>query len=298
MKTVVLSAFLLFVSGTKLAAQSVSIDVTGGYCAPIASSFSSVSIRQFQNTAYPYFYSTTRTVKSTSYGQGGNAALNFNWFSKKDIGCGLRMNILFSSPSSYTADVVYLNGNNATYHFTDKPFSFQFIPHISFKHDFKVVTPVLEMGMLIGLTHVTEDYTALYYSGDVVQSSINNHGGALLGFYSSLGLQFKISKAVKFLLAVNCSVGSYSPTVWDRTSFFVNGQDRLGNLSVSDVKGTYVKTIDPSAAQSSSQPHQDQKYSAPFSNVGFSAGFAFTFGKKKGPGAPEKENKDNVIHPF
>ncbi|MCW3124962.1 MAG: hypothetical protein JWO03_620 [Bacteroidetes bacterium] len=301
MKQIFTILSILFCFGGALFSQSVSFDISGGYCAPIASAFSTVSDKEFQTATYPHFYSTTQTVKSTSYGQGGNVALNFNWFSKKDIGCGLRANVLFSAPFSYTIDVTYLNGNNATYNFRDRPFSFQFIPHICFKHDFKVVTPVIEMGMLIGITHVNEDYTANYFSGDVEASTINSHGGALLGFYSSMGLQFKVSKAVKILLAVNCSVGSYSPTQWDRTSLSVNGQDLMSVLAPVDLHGVYVKQLDHTAAQPASQPHQDLKYSVPFSSIGFSAGIAFTFDKKKSAAMGKegtKEKNDNVIHPF
>ena len=300
-KTYTLLLLCAFISGT-LFPQSVSLELTGGYCAPIASNFSAVSTKEFQSATYPTFYSTYQDLHSASYGQGGSVALNVNWFSKKDIGCGLRANALFSSPFSYTVYVTYLNGNGANFNFTDRPFSFQLVPHISFKHDFRVVSPILEMGMLLGFTHIDEDYQALYNSGDVVQSTIHNHGSILLGFYSSLGLSFKVSKAVRVMLAVNCSVGSYSPTQWERTSFTVNYIDQLGSLSTSDLRGTYVKQLDPSVSQPANQPHQDLRYSVPFSNVGFSAGIAFTFGKKKaGTSQPEpvRDTKDkNVVHPF
>jgi hypothetical protein len=301
-KNYTLLLFSLLVSATLLS-QSVSIELTGGYCAPIASDFSSVSTKEFQSATYPNFYSTYRDLHSTSYGQGGSVALNVNWFSKKDIGCGLRANALFSSPFSYNVYVTYLNGNGANFNFTDRPFSFQLVPHISFKHDFKVVSPILEMGMLLGFTHIDEDYQALYNSGDVVQSTIHNHGSILLGFYSSLGLAFRVSKAVRIMLAINCSVGSYSPTQWERTSFTVNYVDQTRVASRHPyLRGTYVKQLDPSISQPANQPHQDLRYSVPFSNVGFSAGIAFTFGKKKtGTTQPENvrdRNDKNVVHPF
>lgn len=276
--------------------QSTTFDITGGYCAPIASSFSSITAKEIEIQAAPYFYSDYRSLRSASYGQGGNVAFGFNWFSKKDFGCGLKLNALISSPFSYTTYVSYLSGNSATYNFKDKPFSFQFIPHLSFKHDFKVVSPVIEMGALIGITHVKEDYQATYSSGDVLQSSINNHGGALIGFYSSLGLSFKVSRVVRIMLSVNCSVGSYSPTDWERTSFVVNGVDQLIKLTPSQTYGVYVKELDPTASQSTGVPHRDLKYSVPFSNVGFNAGFSFNFVKKKDR-IKDKE-KPKELHSF
>jgi hypothetical protein len=279
-KTIITLLFSACISSS-LFSQSFTIALTGGYCLPIASSFNSKSAIEFQNAGFPSFYTAQQNLAYTSYGQGGNIALSFDWFSKKNIGCGLKLNAMISSPYSYTAAVTYLNSNSANYSFTDKPFSFQFIPHISFKHDFKVVDPILEMGMLIGITNVKEDYQANYTSGDVVNSTINNHGNVLLGFYSSLGLAFKVSKTVRIMLTVNCSAGSYSPSQWDRTSFTVNGMDQMSYLSTSQKQGTFVKQLDLTAPQSSNQPHQQLKYSVPFSNVGINAGFSFLLGKKK-----------------
>jgi len=285
---------LLFsaVLSLSLSAQSFNIGITGGYCAPIASSFNSVNSNQIQNQGFPQYYTSVQNLVSASYGQGGNIALNFDWFSKKNIGCGLTMNALISSPFSYSTYVSYLNGESAIFDFTDHPFSFQFIPHISFKHDFKVVSPTLQLGMLIGVTHVVTDYQADYSTGDIVQSSINNHGSAMLGFYSSLGLAFKVSKVVRIMVGVTCSAGSYSPSEWTRTSFVVNGTSQLSNLYTSEQQGVYVKQLDLTATQSTNQPSQSLKYSIPFSNVGFNAGISFMLYKHEKHNMTEKEKEE------
>ena len=79
--------FLLFISlSSFLFCQSVSIDFQAGYCLPIASSYHSIDAREIEVPTPPFYYSTYRSVRSASYGQGGNVAFGFNWFSKKDIG--------------------------------------------------------------------------------------------------------------------------------------------------------------------------------------------------------------------
>ena len=285
-KTIVTCLFFVSISAS-LFAQPFMISIAGGFCAPIASSFNSTYETEFQNQGFPKYYTAYQSLKYTSYGQGGNFAFAFDWFSKYNIGCGINMNTLISSPYSYSAFVTYLNGGSATFDFTDHPSSFQFIPHIDFKHNFKIVSPILQMGMLIGITHVKQDYQADYSSGGVVTSSINLHGGALLGFYSSLGLAFKVSKVVRITLGVNCSVGSYSPSRWDRTSFEVNGSSQLSSLPISQTQGVYVTKLDLTAAQSSGEPSRNLKFAIPFSNVGFDAGIAFAFQNK----AIEKHEK-------
>ena len=289
MKNIFTTVFISAFFSASLLAQSFNIGITGGYNAPLAGSFNTVNATQFENVGFPQYYTSLQTVTSASFGQGGNIALNLDWFSKKNIGCGLTMNALISSPYSYSTTVNYLSGVSAQYNFTDHPFSFQFIPHISFKHDFKVVSPILEVGMLVGITHVTEDYEAVGTNGTQIQSSINNHGNVMLGFYSSLGLAFKVSRVVRIMLAVTCSAASYSPSGWTRTSFVVNNTNQLSSLSTSELQGVYVKSMDQTVPQSSSQPHESLKFSMPFSNVGFNAGIAFVISKKKDK-AKEKQD--------
>jgi hypothetical protein len=260
-----------------------SLSVTGGYCLPIASSYRTKTRIEFQNQNFPNYYTTQESLSSASFGQGGNIALALDWFSKKNIGCGLKLNALISSPYTSTASVYYLNGSAADFTFVEKPFSFQFIPHISFKHDFKKVSPIVEMGMIIGITNIKEDYHAESSSGGVLQSSINSSGGALVGFYSSLGLAIRMSRTARFMIGLTCSAGSYSPTKWERKSYVVNGQDQMQYLSTSQTQGTFVKQLDLKASQPSGQPDQELKYSAAFSNVGINIGFSFVLAKRQKP---------------
>ena len=271
--------FILF--SATLPAQSFNIGISGGYDIPIASSFNYTKTVEFENQNFPHYYSTYHELANTSYGKGGNIAVTMDWYSAKNIGCGLKLNALISTPFSSSEDVFYLNGTKATFNFTDKPFSFQFVPHINFKHDFNKVSPYLEMGMLAGITHITQDYDAKNNTGSEIKSSINNKGNVLLGFYSSLGVAIKMSQVVHFTASVNCSAGSYSPAKWERTSFVVNGVDQLSSLRPSEKQGIYIKQLDLTATQSMYQPSQSLKYAVPFSNVGVNVGFLFVLGTKK-----------------
>ena len=295
------AALMLVICSHTLLAQKFSVEITGGYCAPLASDMHTTNATQFQvPVGYGVYAATTQTVTAQSFGQGGCVALNLNYFTKKDIGFGIKLNALISAPATAVINVTYYNNGTAQlvpYTYTDNAFSFQFVPHISFKHDFKRVSPILEMGMIIGVTNINSSYTGVT-STDVFQSTINDHGGAMLGFYSSLGLAFKISKAVKFLLAVNCTAASYSPTVWTRTAYTVNNVDLLSALPIYEAQGVYVKNVDNTATPNQTQPRQSLKYSAPFSNVGFTAGFAFQFGKQKNAVTPSVKDKDDALHPF
>lgn len=120
--------FLFVVFSSVLSAQSFNIGVSGGYDIPIASSFNYLNSVDYQNQAFPYYYSTYHSLTRTSYGKGGNIAVTMDWYSNKNIGCGLKINALISTPFKYSDNVNYLNGIDATYNFTDKPFSFS-LPH-------------------------------------------------------------------------------------------------------------------------------------------------------------------------
>ena len=204
----IFTLFAILIASIQLYSQSVHIGLSGGYCIPLATDLQTLNAIQIENYGYPPFYTSYRAVTPKSSGQGGNIAIHVDWFSKHNIGFGLKLNALFSSPISYSYLVNYLNGAVVKYDYKDKPFSFQFMPHASFKHDFKVVSPVLEMGMLIGVTNVVQDYNAISNYGETSTSSMRLYGNVLLGFYSSLGLAFRVSPAVSIPLAVNCSAGS------------------------------------------------------------------------------------------
>ncbi len=285
---------LFIVFSATLSAQSFNIGIAAGYDAPIASSFNSTNTVEFENQTFPYYYSTYHKLAYTSYGKGGNIAVTLDWYSSKNIGCGLKLNALISTPFSYSDFVTYLNATTATFNYTDKPFSFQFVPHINFKHDFNKVSPYLEMGMVVGITHITEDYDAKNSLGSEINSRVNYHGNVLLGFYSSLGVAVRISQVVHFTASINCSAGSYSPAKWDRTAFVANGVDQLNSLQTSQKQGIYVKQLDLSVPQPTYQPSQSLKYAVPFSNVGFNVGFLFVIATKSGATKDQLQRREKI----
>lgn len=288
---------ILVVSVSSIHSQAVHIGVSGGYCLPLATDYGTVHAEQFEINYYPHYYTGYRKITPRSSGQGANLAMNIDWFSKSNIGLGLKLNALFSSPVAYSYRVEYLGGTIVNYDYTSKAFSFQFVPHASFKHDFKVVSPVLEMGMLIGLNKVNESYNAASASGGRQSSDMNINGNIMLGFYSSLGLAFRVSPVIRLSLAVNCTAGSYSPSKWERTSFFANGVNRLNDLSTFDREGIFVKELDQTSPQQSNEPRRELKYAMPFSNVGINAGIIFVLSKKQVKKAPGPKDKPEV-HPF
>ncbi|HLP50259.1 MAG TPA: hypothetical protein VK154_05205, partial [Chitinophagales bacterium] len=161
----------------------------------------------------------------------------------------------------------------------------------------KVVSPVLEAGMIIGVAHIDRQATIkANYSQRIIQTTTRDFGGALIGFYSSVGMSFNVTPVFKINLAMNCTAGSYSPTRWNRTKFTVDGKDQLQALNTASREGTYVKELDFRATQSNSAPSKDIKYSAPFSSIGITVGLCFKFGKK--PKKVQKGKQPNVIQPY
>jgi hypothetical protein len=293
--TLRIAILVLLLSPSILYSQSVTFDITGGYCFPAAPDMRNINSTVYENQTFPYFYTTAASVKPVSFGKGGHLAFGFNWYSKKNIGFGLKLNGLFSSPFAYSTTVVYLQGVAVDYKLTDKAFSFQFIPHICYKHDFKVVSPMIETGMIIGITAIRQSYRGAYGSTEVY-SAARDYGGAMVGFYTSAGLAFNVSKVVKIMLAVNCSVGSYSPKKWEQTQYTVNGVDQLNSLPPSDRSGNYVAEKDLQAPQNNNQPGKQIKYSAAFSNVGITTGLCFMITKKKRN--PTLKDDSNMVQPF
>ncbi|MES2621175.1 MAG: hypothetical protein V4615_10015 [Bacteroidota bacterium] len=288
---------LLMLFFRSASSQSVTLDVMGGYCFSIAPSTEATVKNVSQIAVYPYYATTYAQVKRMSYGKGGNLSFNFNWYSKKNIGFGFKGNILFGSSFKYSNYVTTISAGKETFDYTDNSFSVQLIPHLCFRHDYKVVGPVLEAGMIIGMAQIEHHYTATssVYSG-TIKSTVREHGNALLGFYSSVGLSFNVSKVVKINLAVNCVAGSYSPSKWKRTSFTLDGKDQMMALNTSQKQGEYVKELDFTASQGTDVPSLDLKYSAAFSNVGVTTGVCFIITKKQRK--VTKNNEPNVVHPF
>lgn len=279
-------------------AQTTTLDISGGYSLPIASSTEPFQRNVFHDTSFPFYYTTSAKVKSMSYGKGGTLALNLNWYSKKDIGFGFKLNLLVGTPFNHSEVLTDLTGDKYYYQSSDKALSFQFIPHLCFKRDYKIVSPVLEAGMIIGMAQVNRGYVLTYSKHpDKIESNLRDYGNVLLGFYSSVGLSFNVSKVVKINLALNCLVSSYSPSSWKRTKFEVDGVDRLSALSVSDRQGQYVKELDLTVTQNTGAPGKDLKYSVPLSNVGITAGLCFKFVPKQKKKVTKKD-EPNVVHPF
>jgi hypothetical protein len=298
MKKYLPAIVLLLISlSTQVIAQAVTIDLTGGYCAPIAPGTRAINRTVYEIPVAPYYFTSEATVKTVSFGKGGQVALGFNWYSKKNIGFGIKLNAMISSPFAYTTRVYYINSYVADYSFTDKPFCFQFIPHFSFRHEFKVVNPVIEAGMIIGIASIKQDYHATYL-GHNVYSSSRDFGGAMLGFYTSAGLSFNVSKVVKIMLAVTCTAGSYSPKKWEVTKYTYDGINQLPYMPASRKSGQYVDSEVNPGPPSSNQPGKEVKYSAAFSNVGFSTGLSFVIGAKKKKSKKVKEKGPDDIHPF
>lgn len=290
----IISCIFLFASSVAVAQTSV-FSFAGGGDAPIARVYTTSSETQVQSFGQGYT-TVAQKVKPVSLGQGGNISLAYDWFSKKDIGFGIKLNAFFGAPFTLYGDQTSSSGDRIQYSVAERGFAGQLLPHFSVRHDFKKVCPVLEIGMMVGVNGVKENYEGYYNQSNEVTSTTWEKGGVSFGFYSSLGIWVRVSRVVRFSVAANCIVSSYSPTHWERTSFRVNGQDQLAQLSVYDTKGDYVAEVSNSTPQSSNTPRKSLKYSVPFSNVGFNVGFAFLFEKRKNQITDEKSKR--VIHPF
>lgn len=276
-----------------LYSQSFDLGISGGYCLPLASGFYS------NNTIYSAMgngYSPTQVnLAPFSYGNGGNVALNADWFFNKNIGLGLKFNALISAPLNSSAS--YTGGSGTiNYNFTNKAYSYQLIPHINFKYDFRVVCPYIEMGMLIGFTHINEAYVAQDNNGNEATLSENLNGNIMLGFHASLGVAFRVSKAVRITLAVISNSGTYSPANYQVTSYTVNGANQMNTIPVSQQQGSFVKQLDPSTP-ANNNPGQAPKFSLPFSNIGINAGVCFVIPVKAREHV-KGENKVNGFHGF
>ena len=97
---------LLALSSQSVSSQVATLDVMGGYCFSIAPSTEATVRNVSQISVYPYYAATYARVKRMSYGQGGNLAFNFNWYSKKNIGFGLKLNMLLGSSFKYSTQTI------------------------------------------------------------------------------------------------------------------------------------------------------------------------------------------------
>jgi hypothetical protein len=268
-----------------LHAQSFRFSISGGYCVPIASTMNFSSYSQIQVPGYSNVYATTSgTLQRSSFGQGGCVGIALQWFSKKDIGVGLRLSANFGSAQKSSLAVSDTFGNRTNVDFTDHLFSFQFIPHVAFRHDFRVVSPVVELGMVIGANNIRQTYTE---QNKFISSTTNEHGGVMLGFYSSLALAFHLSPKVDMTVGLHCVAASYSPTEWTRIDYYYAGHNYIGQLSPADIQGSYTNNYQAGN-------HQRSSFTIACSNVGFTTGFTFKLGgAKKQEKAKKVKYEDN-----
>lgn len=278
-----------------LNAQSVTIDLTGGYNAPLASTLRAEKVVEVENTGIPNYYVTYEKTKAVSYGQGGNLAFNFCWHSKKNIGFGIRLNALFSQSFSSSLSVKNLDATTTSVNYKQSPFSFQFIPYFSFKHEFKKVTPFVEAGILIGATQISNTIK-LTNSNSNLRYEIGqvDDGGAIIGFHARLGILVNITPKFKFVTALESNVGSYSPTAWHLNKYEINGRDFLSQVNPTSREGSFTSVYNANNSTNPNNANSKTKYKSSFSGIGINVGFAFVFQSK----TKEKKGKAEKAQHF
>lgn len=291
------TSFILFLfSCLCLQAQSVTIDLTGGYNAPLAPTLRAEKVVEVENAGIPDYYVTYEKTKAVSYGQGGNIAFNFCWNSKKDIGFGVRLNALFSQSFSYALSVKNLDGTTTNVAYKQSPFSFQFIPYFSFKHEFKKVTPFVEAGLLIGAIQISNNIK-LSNSNSNVHYNVGqvDDGGAIIGFHTRIGIMVNITPKFKFITAIESNVGSYSPTAWHLNKYEINGQNYLSQVNPTSQSGTFTNEYYANSSANPNPANSKAKYKVSFSGIGINVGFAFVVHAKE---KTKKVKEEKVYHPY
>ncbi len=287
--TILLVLSVLYLSSF---AQNFVLSVGGGGDAPIARVYTSAYQSQVSTSSG---ISYTQRVKPVSLGQGGNVYVAFDWFSKKGFGAGVKVNGFFGAPFIFHSEEVY-NSNIVKYDVSQRGFSGQFIPHLNFKHDFDRITPVVELGMMIGINGIQETTDGYFNNTSHMHTVVWEKGGVSLGFYSSLGIWIRLSRTVRLSVSATCIAASYSPTHWERTLYNVDGRDMLSQVATSDRYGRYVTEMNNTTPQSPNSPRQSLKYAAPFSNAGLNIGFSFILGHRNGGASKEKTKTE--VHSF
>jgi hypothetical protein len=306
-------AFLLVISVTNSFSQlSVSFDNKYGF--KMLGSYAQLGFLA-SSSSYYYGYGnqtstggvTTLKSKKYDFGNGYQGGISARYGFKSGLGIDLGLGYLLGTASKTTDHEE--NNNypyyNNTYDGNDKYKARIFRINLGASHiGSGKLAPVIKMGVTMAMGKIvyssgsTQVQTSTQYSynpnppyntytltnttNTTNESSGKFYGGISLGFYSALGVNYKLNDNVSLMLCLDVVVQNFSPKKYILQKSKANGVDQLPTMMKSDKEVEFAKSVtETNTPPNNLSPSQYPKLSLPLSSFGPSFSIRYTIGKKE-----------------
>ena len=148
------------------------------------------------------------------------------------------------------------------------------------------IQPYARIGLSIGVMNRFYDerthYTSLWPSGyDTYHEISVFKGGTSIGVMGAIGADYHLSDNFLIYAEVGTISQSWAPKKMLKTTYEVNGVDKLATLDKRDKETDFVDSYNPAASTPTTQASKSIKIYLPYSSWGINIGVRINFGKKK-----------------
>lgn len=251
---------------------------------------------------------TTIESKKYNFGAGYQGGINLRYGFKGGIGIDLGLGYLLglkdqTKDESSTNNPPYYSSSSTgkTYYKTQMG---RLNLGISYIGEGKV-SPLIKMGGVLGKGKIDfhsessqvqtstqysynpnppyNTYTVTTTTSHTYEDDAKFYGGISIGFYSSVGISYKVNDNLGLMLCLDVVVQDYSPKKYIRTKSIQDGVDQIPKMKKSEKEVEFVKNYTDVGGQPNDLvPSQYPKLSIPLSSFGPSFSISYTFGKKNG----------------
>lgn len=163
---------------------------------------------------------------------------------------------------------------------------FRINPSIIISSGMEGINPYAKFGMIFGFASINREdnntSSAFYSSSDTTiitktALTMKADGGVAIGFSAAFGCNFMINSNLSFFGEFNLVSLSYAPTKSEITSYSVDGEDILSNMTIAQKQIEYYDILKPNSTQTKDMPSQLLKKSISLGSIGLNIGMKINF---------------------
>jgi hypothetical protein len=278
-KNLFIASFLFgAISVNQLNAQVTYLELTTGYALPLAPQAMAYN---YTSNSSDVAYTYKDEVINGSYGKGLNVGLKFGYMFNTNLGLELQGDYHLSakyegeskSNQNYSWNTFSSVNNRSTY-----ATMIRLTPTLVFEVPGKLFTPYARIGVVLGMGKITGEETYSNSDGETGELAYEMNGGLAVGSSAEIGLKFGLTEKLSFTTGIKAIGMNYAPKRGEITKYTENGVDILSDLTTSEREVEFVDEYSGSSASSNpDEPGKDLKTFSPFSSIGLSVGFRYSF---------------------
>jgi hypothetical protein len=163
---------------------------------------------------------------------------------------------------------------------------FKINPSIIISSGMEGINPYAKFGMIFGFASINREdnnsSSAFYSSSDTTiitktALTMKADGGVAIGFSAAFGCNFMINSNLSFFGEFNLVSLTYAPTKSEYTSYSIDSEDILSNMTIAQKQIEYYDILKPNSTQTKDMPSQALKKSISFGSIGLNIGMKISF---------------------